>query len=376
MFLNPGLGSLSILPYEVRELIWLEFFSALKKKEITRTDLMITRVSKAICEEVSEVIYSHSYLRFDLERDFHRPQWALTIRGKVEFIRRFRGHEEVLGEWIWHDHDWRLDNFPMHRLRAVEVSLTAPYPEHPDQVLWLWRNVVKTAELLIEGRFISHLTILLQKDTTSDWCNPNWSDHSMFERYDKRIYELIVRPLYLLRNVENIELIPHSDTLKREMDWKEIHWAERVVTRRTADPTNPNTQNDERRLQNKAADDLNWVECALSCPFLSERPTFRFMFKEADKLDYVYVFRQKLGVKEQDDRDPRSILFNGWRRDEHGWDVMKTFKGINEEGRNPSQMFMDGFPDPYDLKPEARELAFGRDCEAALALVVDRLVFN
>ncbi|PGH14581.1 hypothetical protein AJ79_02916 [Helicocarpus griseus UAMH5409] len=73
----------------------------------------------------------------------------------------------------------RFDNFPFHKIESITVSLSAPDPEDPAHLFWLWRNSIRTTGLFKKALSVPPLTIQLQKFGNRDWHSPGRVERGM-----------------------------------------------------------------------------------------------------------------------------------------------------------------------------------------------------
>ncbi|OAL66066.1 hypothetical protein A7C99_3170 [Trichophyton rubrum] len=131
-----SLGDFSKLPFEIRELIWLEFFPAGQKKEpeaqpITaqtsaEVDLRVLRASKGLYNEISHVIYSKTHISFDpsFSHKENETLWA-TIRFKRRVRRHIIDHGALFRlENSSSKRDTRFDNFPFDKVASIEIDVS------------------------------------------------------------------------------------------------------------------------------------------------------------------------------------------------------------------------------------------------------------
>ncbi|EGE01246.1 hypothetical protein TEQG_00299 [Trichophyton equinum CBS 127.97] len=171
MDLLRSLGDFSKLPYEIRELIWLEFFPASQKKEpeappnTARTsaevDLRVLRASKGLYNEISNIIYSKTHISFDpsFSLEENEALWA-TVR----FKRRVRRHIIDHGAFFRLENssskrDTRFDNFPFDKVASIEIDVSR-LPRFAS-------NVVRIIELLERSPALSPMVIRYQRHSYS-----------------------------------------------------------------------------------------------------------------------------------------------------------------------------------------------------------------
>lgn len=166
-----SLGDFSKLPFEIRELIWLEFFPAGQKKEpeaqpnTARTsaevDLRGLRASKGLYNEISHVIYSKTHISFDpsFSDKENEALWAA-----VRFKRRVRRHVIDHGALLRLENstskrDARFDNFPFDKVASIEIDVSR-LPRFAS-------NVVRIIELLKRSPALSPMVIQYQRHSYS-----------------------------------------------------------------------------------------------------------------------------------------------------------------------------------------------------------------
>ncbi|KAK2784025.1 hypothetical protein FQN53_008833 [Emmonsiellopsis sp. PD_33] len=297
---HPGFGLFSKLPYELREQIWLELLPAcqdplpsegtsakiISANEISagetpsketpanetpaKADLRVLRASKALYDEISTVLYSKTCLHFDLSPNALE---CPTIWSAVSFTRRYGGRKNDIVRAAWNlksdslDRDHGLDNFPFHKVGAIEVGISAPDPEKPERFILQWRNVIRTVELIKNSSSFPPLTIQLRKDNGHDWYNTQGLSHGLCEKYEKHNYEVLALPFYTPRNIKSIEIEPHSEDLRKQMDWEIIDWASHTISKRTGNPTTHFDLAAERELYIEVMGDCLWIEKVLFWDF-------------------------------------------------------------------------------------------------------------
>ncbi|KAJ9298906.1 hypothetical protein DTO271G3_3148 [Paecilomyces variotii] len=230
-----GLGLFHRIPYEVRELIWLEFIPAGEgderyntKQGAQATDLRILRTSKAIYNEVSKLLYEFTSLIFTL--DPLRPGLNVSFE-QMSHSRRMDGALNCQ-RTLWHLEDInhaRSSGFcdlPFHKFWEVVVDLRAPNASNRHELFFLWKDVTQLMIPIIKETVIDSLTIRLQKGVKSDWLNESGRPNkiSVYQvincRHD---YDVVTVPFFALRNLKDISVETHSWQLRREMDWRVIN---------------------------------------------------------------------------------------------------------------------------------------------------------
>ncbi|KAM5457455.1 hypothetical protein MaudCBS49596_000650 [Microsporum audouinii] len=277
MALCSSFGIFAKLPYELRELIWLEFLPAGRDDESNtiasasvRTsaavDLRVLRASKTLYNEISYVLYSKTHLCFDLRplQNEDASFWS-TLR----FKRRVRKKEFYDGGAVWRlesgyaKRDTYFDHFPFHKVAVIEISLRGS--DNASRFFWMWRNVVRTLELLgtapslppivirlygnKDGYNIGYNTWLpLRKRVGLRWVDSGhgWRYHDTLVPY---IFDTLVLPFFSrLRGAVSIRIKVHSRQIMDNMDWTEIRFANGVLSRSLEGCNSPELQRDERKL--------------------------------------------------------------------------------------------------------------------------------
>lgn len=265
-----GYGVFLRLPYELREQIWLDFIPV-GRAQITTTvaqtsaeaDLRVLCASRDLYTEISTIIYSKSYLHFDLSLSYpESPRlWSLvSFRRHSNRKKKDNNNNSTIGPEnaaVWRlesdplQKSARFDNFPFHKVSSIEIHLPAPHPEAATQYLWLWRKVIRTAELFRDAKVPAFLTIKLEKGLKWDWYHKN--DICVIEK--KNTYDAFILPFfYAARDLRGITVQPHSEELRNKMDWGQINWAQTVFADRTAQGNQL-----ERKLRLRVIDDYFWM---------------------------------------------------------------------------------------------------------------------
>ncbi|OAL72157.1 hypothetical protein A7D00_3155 [Trichophyton violaceum] len=272
MALIPGLGIFSRLPYEIRELIWLDFFPVDQEDELTPSqseymDLRILLASSKLYQEISDVIFSKTRMVIDLSPS---PDSGKEFRGALRLRRPVR-------DGIFYDgpawtlkcrakcRERRFDHFPFCKLAAIDIHISNP--EDENGFFWRWRNVIGTLELL-DTSLLPPIVIQLQKgkelslhDTYVNCAGYDLNNCQVLKqlKYRKRkmlswvdtcyglspypdggynshgwyVYDILVLPFYSrLRGTPSIRVEVHCDEIGRKMNWTVIRVAYGVFYRR------------------------------------------------------------------------------------------------------------------------------------------------
>lgn len=241
------LGMFGRLPYEVRELIWLEFMpraqdtsEGKRPKGKPKADLSIIRTCRFLSREITAVIHHRCSMEFELSH-LHRPGtlWT-TVRFQRGYDRERNegGLEDTRPRWLLESpsnaRDRGFSTLPFHKLDDVTVTLFAPDPTAPSKLFLLLEKVENLVALFKRAKFIQKITIRLKKQNGCDWFRhgayaPNRTLPSE-GRYD---YNVVAVPFCTLRNVGCVEVQAHSKELEDRMDWTVIKWATKTVRNRS-----------------------------------------------------------------------------------------------------------------------------------------------
>ncbi|KAK2754867.1 hypothetical protein FQN54_006760 [Arachnomyces sp. PD_36] len=278
----PGLGAFSKLPYELREQIWLHFLPvgeepAPSTKTSVKADLRVLLTSRDLYEEISTVLYSKTCLHvsISLQSESDLDLWCTIYFTRPSRRRRGPTDEDQPAAWwrlesSYSGRDLHFDNFPFHKIRAVEVSLPAPSCDIDEELIWLWRNVSRTCQLLHNKPSPPPpLIIQLQKCETHDWCDRDGEARNLSSSslpLSGRKYDLLVLPFYNLRQFTTIKPEPHSEELRRKMDWTWIDWASDVVSKRNGDCEINANGSEELELDMAVFDNYLWVHDQIFYP--------------------------------------------------------------------------------------------------------------
>lgn len=272
MALVSGLGVFSRLPYEIRELIWLDFFPVDHGDKLTPSlseymDLRILLASSRLYQEISDVIFSKTRMVIDLSppSDSGKRFWgALRLRRRVRKGIFCDGPVWTLNCWA-KGRERRFDHFPFCKLAAIEIHISNP--EDENGFFWRWRNVIRTLELL-DTSLLPPIVIRLQKgkelslqDTYVNCAGYDLHNRQVLKqlKYRKRkmlswvdtcyglvpypdggynsrgwyIYDILALPFYSrLRGAPSIRVEVHSDEIRRKIHWTTIRLAHDVFNRR------------------------------------------------------------------------------------------------------------------------------------------------
>lgn len=242
------LGNFRFLPFEIRELIWLNFLPCGEdgyERHTHKTDLSILRASHAIYEEVSSILYKNSRLEIELSPfpdewmtiKFSTHHYQLTTAPKTKWV--IGSVDDARG----------LHDLPFRRMNEIVVNLCAPMSENPGQLYILFDKVVNLVELLRKAPAIRKLKIMLKEQDDQEW-HHFWLKGVQGEDWGRLKAcaddcDIMVVPFCSLRNIENISVHAHSEKLEKSIEWTVINWTVGVVRDRSwetyiSDPTRTN----------------------------------------------------------------------------------------------------------------------------------------
>ncbi|PGH03765.1 hypothetical protein AJ80_08635 [Polytolypa hystricis UAMH7299] len=229
----PDLGLFSRLPLEVRQMIWSEFVpfgqDTNRDLRVQKADLRILRTSRDLHDEISRFIYLGSCLEFSVS-PIYDPQDHWTT---VSFSRGAPGNR-TNATWIFksraNTRSRGFDHLPFHKVDHIIVNLFAPNPNFGKKLHNLRLKVDFLVDLLGRGSHIEDLTVHLAKRDGQDWVEKpggpaNQTIKLLPSSYSPFDYEVVVVPLFSLRNLGNINVSTHCAELEEAMDWAILDWA-------------------------------------------------------------------------------------------------------------------------------------------------------
>ncbi|KAI4226631.1 MAG: hypothetical protein L6R40_008272 [Gallowayella cf. fulva] len=125
---QPGLGTLSKVPPEIRSQIWQELF--------THSELSILRASKQLHEEAEEDLYRNQSLTFRLD-----DTWDPTALGVKSSTTHYTKFNDV---YAWRD----LQNVNLSRFRSIELDIETPKNDRTS--LERFEKLVKGVERFVQ----------------------------------------------------------------------------------------------------------------------------------------------------------------------------------------------------------------------------------
>lgn len=228
---STSLGEFARLPFEVRELIWLEFTPSGEdtpfEKHRQKTDLSILCTSRYLNGEICHTIFSRTYLKIELSPVYKLDRKWMTVElyhhhyrlstppRKAKWV--IKGPEDVRSRGLY--------NFLFHRIGSVVVDVCAPNPQDMSSLFTLWQKVDKLVKVFQETSKIEDLGIHLVKRDGLDWINKDLQANASLGRgyYD---HDIVVVPLCGLRNVRKIHIGVHSEEVEKAIDWSVMSWAQ------------------------------------------------------------------------------------------------------------------------------------------------------
>ncbi|KAJ9208438.1 hypothetical protein DTO280E4_3385 [Paecilomyces variotii] len=235
---NMILGLFSGLPYEIREMIWKEFFPTSRHQhplmsQRQKTDLSVLRANRALYDEISTLLYKNSCLTFTLTPAY--VSWAVVTldQSKEHSNDRHIGAKPIWSLESLADAKSRgFDNLPFHKIETVNVNLHPPNPRKKGEIFFLWRKVTDLVTIFKKAKRIHDLTIWLKKGIDGDWVDKWMKPHtSALYQIDhcRCDHDVVCLPFCTLRNVEEIWIETHSKELEDAIDWRIINVAMHTV---------------------------------------------------------------------------------------------------------------------------------------------------
>ena len=148
---NPGLGSLSCLPAEIRVEIWRCLSPTTSHDRSPGYCKMgFLRCSRAIHEEAIWEIYRDTVLHIWV----YNNHQGISVKSNAT-LRRYG--------------PWSPIEIPYHMLRAIEIHILPPKPFDPGQMIYLWLRSRLVSQYL-RNRMpdgLPHLKIILEDDVST-----------------------------------------------------------------------------------------------------------------------------------------------------------------------------------------------------------------
>lgn len=236
--LNSGLGHFSKLPPELREMIWLEFRPAQSPANTRpKCDLRVLRVSKQLRDEIEDAVYRRTTLELSISSNY------LEVPGKWDkpfatvFFKTCYRKKQIRATWVLKADGVVVDNwfngFPFHKIHSLEVNLLAAGLARDSQLLWLWRNIMRTVRLLKMAKSIPSMTVRLQK-CEYGYHEKDGVDLLCRAYYQKKefCHDLILIPFYNVPNPKSITIETHSERLSKKIRWSVLKWANDLITKK------------------------------------------------------------------------------------------------------------------------------------------------
>ncbi|KAL2867487.1 uncharacterized protein BJX67DRAFT_380837 [Aspergillus lucknowensis] len=164
---DPGLGTLSRLPPEIRLCIydWIPPYKRERHMQLRithnpRSGLGILCASRKLYDEFSHHLYHGADLHFCMSPRISKSWVTVSILQLYWCSWRF-----------WHPDPYirAFRNFPYHRV-SVYIDVSAPNPEDGVQLIILWRKVNQLVDMLAKASSIKQLTLSYYKSPKGhDW---------------------------------------------------------------------------------------------------------------------------------------------------------------------------------------------------------------
>lgn len=243
-----GLGRLSILPPDIRTLVWLEFLPAGREDEPSapakETDLRVLRTSKFVYHEVSAILYASTSLLLDVLPTYTEHHGELYDPWCAVRFDNIHCHDEQT-LWLLRDGDTKedtsFDSFPFHKFRSIQVNLYAPGPDNYMQTISLWRNIIRLVRLLKEAVALPSLALHLEKYESHDWFRPSDEKCARYipvpepgltltlKRDEYFFHDMVILPFCYLENLKTLDVKAHSGELDSKLNRRVINWAKSLV---------------------------------------------------------------------------------------------------------------------------------------------------
>lgn len=257
-------GLFSWLPYELREQIWQEFLPVddetrclFFKKRKAYLDILCT--SRDLYNEISNCLYSNTYLQFDLLSNYISEPflWTTVYFKKINCERKET--IKTITAWKLSDRDDArrrgFYNLRLHpNIETIKVNLFIPNSDDLGELWLLWWHVSRLVEMLKEIPSLPHLIIRLQKIEGHDtW---NYTHQALVWHTS-----VVVLPFYTLRNIRLIKIETHLEELKNMMDWIVIDGASGIVSKRNPQESTLSSIDScsEHDIDRRVEEDFIWI---------------------------------------------------------------------------------------------------------------------
>ena len=230
---NTPFGKFEELPYEIREMIWLDLApidqdTRLRRKQ--KTGLSMLRTSRALYKEITRIIWQKASLEFDLTPNHRRDQpWATVYFTNKDQSRMVRDDniDDHRTRWLLNSFedacDRGFDKIPFQKIRDVTVNLFATKPYRNWTLYTLWKKVTELVQLFKNAKVIQNLTINLKKQDGCDWISRSGIPNVSF---NKRLdHEVVILPFCTIPNIRTISVKAHSARFTRKINWSFIDGA-------------------------------------------------------------------------------------------------------------------------------------------------------
>lgn len=227
---NTPLGKFEQIPYEVRELIWLDLAPTgqdTRLRRIQKTGLGILCACRALYKEISRAMWQKSSLEFDLTPSHRQYQpWATVYFTNKDQSRMIRDNniDDHRTRWILKSFEDAcnrgFDNIPFQKIRDITVNLFATKPYWPWTLYTLWIKVTELVRLFKRAKVIQNLTIHLKKHDGCDWIDRRGIPNGSFnKRFD---HDVVILPFCTIPNIRTLSVETHSARLSHKIDWSFI----------------------------------------------------------------------------------------------------------------------------------------------------------
>lgn len=217
------LGKFEALPYEARELIWLELAPTghdTRREKVQKTGLGILCASLALNREISRLVYQKASLEFDVTPSHQPGQVWSTVHFTNKHLSKVHQGKDS-STWILKSLEDAcsrgFDHLPFHKISDITVNLYAVDPQRGWKLFTLWKKASELVCLLKKATRIQRLAIRLQKRDRCDWVDREQSANRSFNRYFD--HELVVMPFFTIRSVRTIGVEAHSPEVDDNLPW-------------------------------------------------------------------------------------------------------------------------------------------------------------
>lgn len=222
MQMNSGLGTLVVLPVELRYLIWEHIspssgpFLAMSDVKQDLSILRILQASRKLREEILSYLYNGLTLTFVISPGLSHQDFNILMHDQRGSRASISNWKDVLAGLAAGSDRALL----FERLRAIRIEISAPRRDDPGELLQIWNKNVLLVEGLSSGACLPFLEICAVENDSRQWTTEGTLHQSVAspDAYEDGVdsdLELLLMPFRRLRKARGIQIqIPERTRLK------------------------------------------------------------------------------------------------------------------------------------------------------------------